>query len=276
MQTIMRIARRAGLLSLLAATASVVAAAVPLAASAAPAPLAASAAPAPGPSWPTLQDQAATAVAGSRDNGPVTFTGVLSGPAARTPVGLVHGGSVPSTGELLAARDGAGSFKVDLDLLGSSQLVVTILGSPGTVLVLTPGTSTVAESHTVAVSQTRPAIASAGLEGAGLGSCGAAAYDPVVIGSIYGPLIDANLMVECSAPETIASFGSLSEWVYQAKTIGTGGGTVYTNYFSYNVYAPCTPVSWLSYFQDGVLASINGGPLFGGTSPWVGLNCALL
>jgi hypothetical protein len=151
--------------------------------------------------------------------------------------------------------------------------VVTVVGSPSSVLVLSPGTSQV--SQAVAV-HSSPVSQAASTDDGASNMCFPVVDAPTVIGSMFGPLIDAYLWVDCvGGPYSISAYGALTEWVGSAKTLSTGGGSVYGYGYSFNLYEPCY-ASGLNYFQDGLLASYDGSGLFGGTSAWIPLGCALL
>ena len=108
--------------------------------------------------------------------------------------------------------------------------------------------------------------------------CGAAAsvYSPVVVGTIYGPLIDGGAWVGCDGTASISMVVGLYEWTGSSSQ-GIAGiyNGVWGSSDSLNTYAFCSGVPWSDSFQTAVLFAWDGSGYYGATSFWTGLGCAL-
>jgi len=188
---------------------------------------------------------------------------------------LASGATVTSATETVEAADSGGSYVVNLALLGGQQLVVTILGTPSTILVLSPGTAHVSQALTVHGTTQRVASDGVTPMNSGTGTCFEVIANPIVIGSIYGPLIDGYMFIDCFGGQyhNISAYGVLDDWVGGAHTIGSGGGTVYAPDFAFNVYAPCY-AGGPNDFLSQLIFTYDGSPIYGGTSAWAVLDCA--
>lgn len=229
------------------------------------------------PSWQTWQHQALAAVGSYRDHGQVSMTSLPS-PVSTSSI-ETSSGPVQVTQQSFTAQDSAGSVGVNVTVLGSQQVVVTSF-SPGSssgpqILVLTPGTSKVANAYTAnAAGQT--AQTSGARKGrtkvqlVTIGGCSAAAYAPSVIGSIFGPLVDGEGTISCSISETLAAIVSLYVGTTHVGT--TAGGTDVGTFLGVNSYDPCVSGGPAT-FHTAELWSVNGTLQGGGTSGGSYLGC---
>lgn len=250
--------------------------------------------PATATSWTALEQAALSATQGYRAAGPVTAATSPS-PAVESTVATASG-PITVAERTVVATEGSATLVLGLSLLGGSQLVVSESSATGSgsdaVLVLDPGSSSVAGA--VPVATTRAAATSAVRHGrsrittvdavrtwrdpsAGrpaettTGGCAPYPYDPVVVTSIFGPLVDADGVVACNDNETLAEIVS----VYQGGTHEgtTNQGTDYGDYLSVNSYAECYPISGTHQFHTAELYSVNGVYQGGATSGNNGLHC---
>jgi hypothetical protein len=251
---------------------------------------AASADPAPIPAsdWPALFGQAFTAVQAYDNAGPVVAMSGNSTPIntwLQTPSGRV---AVNQSSEL--ASDSDGTMLVGVSDLGEQQLVVDALdpdSGTGVTLVLQPATEDVASSHRL-----HPATANAGKDkgkgegkgkntGAGstgvatpatAGGCYPTPTTPVVVGSVFGPLVQGTGIVSCPySPESISLIADLYRW--GASAGNSGGGSTYGTSLAINVFSACH-ASGANPYDTGELFSVNGYEQYGarsGTS-WLGCN----
>lgn len=250
-----------------------------------PAPVAALSAAAP---WSSLEQQAFQALPG------IMGTGALEGPTAVGPVetgtASTPQGPVSVVERTIVTSDGAGQLVLSLAWLGGTQLVVTALvpaaGFSGVTLVLAPGTAQVsgvyplgpvvatttadvggssAASISDALGHARSVARLAGYLG-----CSPYPQPPNVIGSIYGPLINAVGVTSCPNPATLAIIAGLDEW---GTEIGTGGGSTFGSYLSVNVFHACYVQATQNQFTTVQLWSVDG-VLTGATSAASYLGCA--
>lgn len=226
-----------------------------------------------GGAWPTLEQSALAAIAARTGGGPASDVSAL-GDESSFEVSTVDAGPVPAQSCSLSATFGGTIYSVTLTLLDGEQLLVDYApvastgASTGTVdiLALAPGTATVTSAAT-ATDDAPPPTA---------GNCSFIAYDPTVIGSDYGPLIEAVGGAGCtSAPEVLGAVVGISSG---GSGVGspTGGSSspdaVWTYIAPYD-YAPCTVTSSSSPFQTVGFFSVNGTLAGNGSSGVSSLDC---
>jgi hypothetical protein len=233
----------------------------------------------PAPNWSTLEEQALSAVAAYQNIGPLSATGPMSASTSSS-FSLADGQQVPVLQRSVTTSDGQA---LGLVLLGGTQLLVTTASLTGSsVMVLRPGTSSVADAYPLATAGGSsggpggPLASAAGGQTAVLtstpGDCYADPGAPGVVGSIYGPLVMGVGEVLCyTSNENISILASIDENGSQVS--GTASGSGYSSYLQVAVYSQCTPVSWYNAFQTAQLWSINGVLESGAVSPVAYLNC---
>ncbi|MDA8356218.1 MAG: hypothetical protein M0Z95_07995 [Actinomycetota bacterium] len=242
--------------------------------------------------WTTLEGTA-LAVAGKYIGGsPLRPAG---------PLGPIVTSNVDTTGEAISvaqrtlpATSGAGSgatVQMQLVLLGDVQLVVDVESLDGSfqgaALVLAPGTHTVESvvpvpgsetSATAIVTTARAATDPVGTANAAMSvpltfpGCYGNPQPPVVIGSVFGPLIQGEGIVECLSPEPLGLIVS----IYQGNTrVGNAaGGTGTGTYLPIDAYAQCVVTSGTHNFVTAELYSVAGYLQGSATSPSATLHCA--
>jgi hypothetical protein len=210
-------------------------------------------------------------------------------------------GGVDSTSQAFNAQTSSGTYVLNVSKVGH-QVVDSIMTPTGeTVLALSPGTSDVAHSVTAAASThpggvASPAQNTAAVSGASgqrhatllsapvrpktatlvSAYCWAVIYLPVVVYTIYGPLIDAGTYIGCNNWATISMYVALYEWTGTTGKGVTGGGNgVYSTADSYNTYAFCYSIPYNNDWLTMLSFEWDNGPIYGGTSNWNTLACAL-
>lgn len=247
-----------------------------------------------GPERSTVQGQAVQAVAGFLGDAGLQSV-ATSGPVVTSTVATASG-PVTVLQWTLVASDASGPVVLSLSWLGGTQLVVTetrpVDGFSGETLVLVPGSSSIqgtyqvgrsaasaAASHRVAPGAVAVAAHFAVLHPRGnhqraqlvtyLG-CYPAPQNPTVIGSVYGPLIQGEGIVDCSTPRSLGIIAGIYKGYAR---VGTASGSGYGYYYSLNAYAPCY-ASGGNYFVTTELWSVNGAQQPGTQSGWSYLDCA--
>jgi hypothetical protein len=160
-------------------------------------------------------------------------------------------------------------------VLGFNQLIVSeddqVTGNDE-MLVLQPGTDNTNAVHRYSLrSGSRHAVQ---LDAAG--GCGYSVYAPTVVGSEFGPLVDAGSDVECGQYESMAVISGLYQFTGVSAKVSASGASQSGYYLRVDDWAGCTLSSSGTFFQTAGLWSINGALQGGLTSAWVGLGCAPL
>ncbi|MGH9088918.1 MAG: hypothetical protein ACRDYZ_12550 [Acidimicrobiales bacterium] len=227
-----------------------------------------------------LQRQALTAVSGFLGDGrlqPVS----ASGPAVSSTVTTPQG-PIPVVEWTLTTSDASGPVVLVLAWLGDTQLVVNAVrpdaGFSGETLVLAPGSSTIQGAYPLGRSvPSTSATTPRGVVDAPLAvpstfdGCYPAPQNPTVIGSIYGPLVEGEGIVDCAQPRTLAMIVSLYEGF---SRVGTASGSTYGYYYALDAFYPCRGISGTSSFITTELWSVNGALQPGAQSGWSALACA--
>lgn len=223
--------------------------------------------------WATMMDEAFTAISNAEAVGTVTQAGTLSSTSSVT-VTDSNGDPVEVQQRSVLATDDSGLLLVGMDLLGDSQLVVDAIDpstGDGTTLVLNPGSDTV-HSQSALLPQRGHGAERAAVAG----GCYASPDAPLVIGSVFGPLVKGTGVISCPyANENLALIASLyTSSSGGAYAVGKGGSTsTYGTYLSEDAYFGCSPSAGHG-FETAQLWSVNGGLQPGATSPWSSLGCA--
>lgn len=251
-------------------------------------------------SWSSYDQDALSAAATYRGDGTLTMT---STPSAVTdaPAAASSTGQIAVSQQTVTASDGSGTVLLVLALLGGTQLVVNEIGQSsggsGAALVLQAGTSSIAGAYpltqpsttatTTARVTARRAVHEAHAVDTGTrhhgghharrgpvlatSNCWPEPYAPVVISSIFGPLIDGLGVVACNVFATMSLIVSVFRGGTRVGTVmgGTGGGT----WLGINAYAVCTHISGSHLFHTAQLWAVNGVYQGGATSPNAWLHC---
>lgn len=238
--------------------------------------------------WSTLEQQAIEAVNGVMGAASSEVPSA-QGPIVRGTVSTADG-PVSVVQRTVVMSGGSGQLLLSLSWLGGTQLVVSAMapagGFSGVTLVLAPGTAQVDGVYplggasavpTAEVRARRAVLASdaavparRGAALAGYLGCYPAPQPPTVIGSVYGPLIDAVGVVSCPNYATIAIIAGMDEW---GTEIGTASGSAYGTYYAVNVYHACYMQAAQNQFTTVQLWSVDG-VLTGATSGASYLGCA--
>ncbi|HVX23125.1 MAG TPA: hypothetical protein VHB02_17425 [Acidimicrobiales bacterium] len=245
-------------------------AALPIAALVAPLTATAVTTEALSPTWQSWQADALHAVSTIRDQGPVTLA-ALPGPIS---VSLVDTSSGPITIEQqsIEAQDGSGKVDLTLASLDGQQLTVTVAGaSSATVLVLDPNGTTIQHEYQVPTIQTSSHHGRARVHLVTIGGCHPYAYPPMVIGSIFGPLVDGLGTINCSVTEDLAAIVSL--YIGGTHVGATATGSDSGTYLGVNSFFSCSS-GGPNTFHTAELWSVNGVVQGGTTSTGASLGCA--
>ena len=255
------------------------------------------------PNWTSLLQAALQATAAYRGSGPLT----ASGPAGAVALSAVTtaAGTITVAQRTVEATDGSGTVLLQLVFLGGTQLVVDETspsdGFRGATLVLEPGSSVVAGVYplpgTVPTTATDAATSIPSRRShrratatdavlttttrdrhqprarlVTVGGCYGDPQTPGVIGSMYGPLVQGEGVVDCGVSEDMSVIVSL----YQGSThVGTtAGGSATGDYLGVNAYYGCTTITGTNSFHTAELWAINGNLQGGDTSSSANLHCA--
>lgn len=238
----------------------------------------------PAGDWPTLFNQAFSAVQSYENAGPVTGTSTNSTPVnswLHTPSGDV---AVNQSSEL--ATDNTDTLLIGVSDLGEQQLLVNIIipgtGDP-TTLVLAPASqgSQGGESaqalhgsiQEIVKGKERKAPSAGGAGGLTPdtdGGCYEEPTAPVVVGSVFGPLVQGTGVVDCPlGAESVSLIATLYRW---STSVASGGGSTYGSSLAVNVYSACNP-SGNNPYATAELFSVNGSLAGGATSKTEWLGC---
>ncbi len=249
-----------------------------------------------GTSWGTWQNQAFSAVAGYRGDGPLTAG--ASGPIGYSSV-TTPSGPVSVAERTVSAEDNGGRVTVQVTVLGQAQVLVTELsptaGNGGATLVLRPGSSAVTGTYPVRSADGSPATAAAhrgngrdattdavvrhlGADGDGrltvTGGCYPTPQSPFVASTTFGPLVDGTGVIDCGNPETLGLIVSIYRGVFTHVGTNQGGTTTHprTSY-AVSTYYFCTHITGTHEFRTSQIWSVNGTDEGGATSSESWLHC---
>jgi hypothetical protein len=204
--------------------------------------------------------------AAARGDGPLTLRAPGS-PVVDSTVDAPDG-PVAIAQQTLVAADRSGEVVVSLTVLGGAQLVVDEMspsaGFAGKVIVLEPGSSTVAGTYPQPAGVVAPAAGTTH-------GCRGYPQAPVVIGSGFGPLIEGHGVVGCTTTASINLIVSLYKSGTHVGTTAAGSST--TTYYVVTSYAPCTAISGTHPFQTDQLWDTPGSGVNGNTSSTANLKC---
>lgn len=233
--------------------------------------------PAGATTWNTWQEMAISAL-NSAGYGPVTAPGA-STPVTSSTVTTGSGQSITIDERSFDATVDGDTVVVSDTVLQGTQLLVAesdpVTGVQVT-LVLQPGASSVREVRQERGRTARSDIqAGPGMHADTPGSCDAAVWAPVVVGSAFGPLIGSTTGTWCGANETLAVISALYEWTGSgSRQVTASGASVYGESNYVTTWAACTPAAGDTDFQTAGLWSVNGALQPGLTSAWTPLACA--
>jgi hypothetical protein len=262
-------------------------------------PAGASTAPAAGSAdWSVLQQDALQATAAYRGDGALHATGT-AGTVVDSSV-ATPSGSVSVAQRTLVATDNSGSVVLQLVLLGGAQELVTeaspTAGYQGATLVLAPGSSSVAASYpqpgvaspaattawhprarrTVTTDAVVRSLQEPSRPGSAhldvTGGCYPAPQNPIVVTTVFGPLVQGEGAIVCYATETLSLIVSIYRG-FLTRVGNTSGGTSYANYFAYSTYDACSHISGTHDFRTAEIWGVNGVDEGGSTSDESALHC---
>lgn len=243
--------------------------------------------------WPSLDQTALKAAAASEGAGTLSMVGTPSAVTSTTT--STDTGPISVAQQTVVASNGTGEVVLVLALLGGKQLLVNELsetaGSQNAVLALRPGTSQIAGTYPLPAPSTAATAAHVHGHGARTvddvlgtgghhrgaahldvtGGCYSQPYEPTVISSTFGPLVDGLGVVRCYTGESISIIASVFRGGTRVGTVagGSGSGT----WYGVNAYAPCNYNGNYYGFHTAELWSINGNYEGGVTSGTSSLQC---
>ncbi|HVX20948.1 MAG TPA: hypothetical protein VHB02_06355 [Acidimicrobiales bacterium] len=250
------------------------------------------------PTWQQLQATALQVAADAQGVQTLNLAGLPSVPVQSTVT--TPSGPVSLSQQTVVSTGRSGTVVVNLSLLGGKQEIVSEMNVnqnyAGETLVLAPGTSRVTGTYHLPGASHATASTSAlhrGTHGhhvvttasdgvyktstdskidlAAAYNCWANPQPPGVIGSIYGPLIQATGVIDClSGSATLAMIVGLYQNNGAQK--GSGSGSGWGGYLGINAYAPCYQTSW-NWFQTAQIWAVNGALQPGASSSWSYLGC---